>query len=253
MPYSRELQIARDCAQKAGDIQLQNQYHLTGIKQKSDASPVTEVDIQCENLIRDTLLSAFPDDGFIGEETEEITGTSQRTWIVDPLDGTRPYIHGIPTFSILISLSVDELFVVGLAHFPALQETYWASSGQGAFCNDRQIRVSPTMKLSAVMGSCLGIVEEADSEEGKKLFSLMQQWDYTYGFMDAYSYMSVAAGKLDTCISLIDKPWDRAAAACIVAEAGGTYSDISGKRTVQSSSFIISNGHVHDDIIRHFQ
>lgn len=253
MPYSHELQIARDCAQKAGDIQLKKQSHITTIEQKPDASPVTEVDIQCEKLIRDALLSAFPDDGFIGEETGEIAGTSGRTWIVDPLDGTRPYIRGIHTFSILISLSVENEFVVGLVHFPAIKETYWASSGQGAFCNNQQIRVSPTNKVSAVMGSCLGIVDKADSEDGKKLFSLIRQWDYTYGFMDAYSYMSVASGKLDVCISLIDKPWDRAAAACIVTEAGGRYSDIAGNKTVQSSSFVISNGFLHDETIQHFK
>ncbi len=253
MPYSQELQTARDCAQKAGVIQLKSQAHLTAIEKKPDSSPVTEVDMQCENLIRDHLLTAFPDDGFIGEETEAITGTSGRTWIVDPLDGTRPYIRGIHTFSILISLSVDDQFVVGLAHFPAIQETYWASKGQGAYCNDKQIQVSPTTNISAAMGSCLGIIEKADSNEGKKLFSLMRQWDYTYGFMDAYSYMSVAAGKLDVCISLIDKPWDRAAAACIVTEAGGRFSDMAGEKTVQSSSFVLSNGHLHDLIIQHFK
>ncbi len=252
MAYEKELAVARDVVQKAGEIQLTNQSKLRDIELKSDMSPVTEVDRQCEQLIRDALLGAFPQDGFIGEESGDKPGTSGRRWIVDPLDGTRPYIRGIHTYSILIALEENSEFVIGIAHFPAIKETYRASTGEGAFCNGNRIHVSQTRDVTQVMGSCLGIIEKADSEEGKKLFSLMRQWDYTYGFMDAYSYMSLASGKLDVCISLIDKPWDRAAAACIVTEAGGQYSDLSGNRTVHSSSFVLSNGSLHDSIIKHF-
>jgi len=252
MIYEKELSIARDVALKAGEIQLARQTNLLNIELKSDQSPVTEVDKQCEQLIRDTLCKTFPSDGFFGEETEAFQGTSGRRWIVDPLDGTRPYIRGIPTYSVLIALEIDSDYAIGVVHFPALSETYWASSGQGAFCNDKPIHVSQTGEIRSVMGSSLGLIEEAETEEGKKLLSFMQRWGYNYGFMDALSYMYCAAGKLDICIGLIDKPWDRAAAACIVTEAGGKYSDLSGNRTIHNSSFVVSNGIIHNDIIAHF-
>ncbi len=253
MTYKKELDTVIAVARKAGEIQLKNQDNLKEITHKADDSPVTEVDRQCENLIRDTLLSTFPNDSFFGEEAGDIPGKSGRKWIVDPLDGTRPYIRGINTFSILISLEVNNEPVTGIAHFPAIKETYWASKKHGAFCNNKKIHVSRTSDMSAVMGSCLGIIEKAESEVGRKLFSLIRQWDYNYGFMDAYSYMGLAAGKLDICVSLVDKPWDRSAAACIVTEAGGTYSGITGNRTVNESSFVLSNGILHDAVIQHFK
>lgn len=253
MAYTDELGVAVKAAQEAGGIQLENQHKVLNIELKQDRSPVTEVDRECEQLIRNELLSAFPDDGFIGEETGTLTGKSGRTWMVDPLDGTRPYIRGIPTYSVLIGLEDNGEFVAGVTHFPAKEECYRASKGNGAFCNNRKIHVSDTKDMSAVMGSSLGFIEKSGSTEGKKLLTLMQRWDYSYGFMDAYSYMCVASGKLDICIGLIDSPLDRASAACIITEAGGTYSDLQGNKTVHNSSFILSNGILHDQIINHFK
>jgi histidinol phosphatase-like enzyme (inositol monophosphatase family) len=253
MTYSNELHTAIEIAQKAGEIQLRNQSKLTNIEIKEDLSPVTEVDKKCEDLIKKTLLSAFPDDGFFGEESDSIEGTSGRIWVVDPLDGTRPYIRGIPTYSILISLEEEKRPVVGVIHFPAKQETYSAGNGSGAFCNDKKISVSSTANLHTAIGSNLGLVETINTPEGKKLLGLMQEIDYQYGFMDAYSYMCVASGKLDLCVSLIDKPWDRSAAACIIKEAGGTFSDIYGNPTIYNDTYLISNGILHDSLVAHFK
>ncbi len=253
MPFSKELNCATDAALKAGIIQREKQSRVVNIGYKADSSPVTEVDKQCEELIRDILFSSFPDDGFIGEETGNVSGKSGRTWIVDPLDGTIPYIRGIPTYSILIALEYNETIVAGVAHFPALEETYRASKGYGAFCNNRRIYVSSTENISSAIGSSLGLIDSAETSEGKKLLSFIQQWYYHYGFMDAYSYICVASGKLDLCINLSDKPWDRAAAACVVTEAGGKYSDIKGNKTIKNSSFILSNGVLQSQIIKHFE
>ena len=253
MTYKSELNVAIETAQKAGTIQLKHQRRILDIKLKLDHSPVTEVDIECEKFIRNELLSAFPDDGFIGEETGDVTGKSGRTWMVDPLDGTRPYIRGIPTYSVLIGLEDNGEYTVGVTHFPAKEETYWASKGDGAFCNKKKIHVSSTKEMSEAIGSSLGIIEKMDSEEGKKLLTLLRRWDYVYGFMDAYSYMCVASGKLDICMGLIDAPLDRVTAACIVTEAGGCYSDLYGNKSIHKSSFVLSNGILHDQIIKHFK
>lgn len=253
MTYNDELNVAMKAARKAGTIQLERRHEIVNIEIKQDRSPVTDIDKECELLIRGELLSAFPDDGFVGEETGIKKGKSGRTWMVDPLDGTRPYIRGIPTYSVLIGLDNNGEIVVGVVHFPAKSETYRAVKGSSAFCNNQRIHVSGTQKMSEVMGSCLGFIEKSGSKEGNKVLKLMRRWNYTYGFMDAYSYMCVASGKLDICIGLIDTPLDRAAAACIVTEAGGSYSDLQGNITINRSSFVLSNGILHDEILKHFE
>jgi histidinol-phosphatase len=222
------------------------------IEVKSDRSPVTEVDRGCESLIHTMVSSEFPEDGFYGEESGATEGSGGRRWIVDPLDGTRPYLRGIPTFSVLIALEEDAEPVVGVIHLPALGITCWAAKGAGAFLNGKAIHVSRVKTLAASMGSVLGLIEKAHTREGRKLLALMRAWDYSYGFMDAYSYVCVACGKLDIAISLIDKPWDRASAACIVREAGGMFSDLRGNPTFYEKSFILSNGLVHGAAVRHF-
>ncbi|MBD3345985.1 MAG: histidinol phosphate phosphatase [Chitinivibrionales bacterium] len=253
MTYNKELKIALDCSEEAGKLQLSAFSSLKNIEIKSDNSPVTQIDKQCEALIRRKLLENFPGDGFLGEETGLQDSGNGRRWIVDPIDGTRPYIHGIPTFSTLIGLEHNKQYVVGVIHFAGLKETYWASRGGGAYCNGTPIHVSNTSSVAHVFGSSLGYIEKSDTTAGQQLLSMMKQWDYSYGYMDAYSYASVAGGKLDACVNLMDKPWDCAAAACIIQEAGGEISDIHGNKTVENGTFVATNGRVHDDILAFFR
>ncbi|MCU0609996.1 MAG: hypothetical protein MUF22_09560 [Chitinispirillaceae bacterium] len=252
MTYKVELAEALGAATEAGEIQRAFESNPPEIDRKQDRSPVTEVDLRCEELIRSRLLKKFSGDGFMGEESETETGTSGRRWIVDPLDGTRPFLRGIPTYSVLIALEEDSEPVLGVIHLPALGLNCWATKGNGAFLNGKPICVSGTSALGAGMGSALGFVEKAGAPEGRKLLSLMQAWDYAYGFMDAYSYVLVASGSLDLAVNLLDKPWDCASAACIVREAGGRFSDINGKETVHSGSIVLSNGVLHDDVLKYF-
>lgn len=253
MSYDAELKAGHDAALAAGAIQLEYKNKMLSVRTKDDASPVTEVDTKCEAVIRDLLNKKFPSDGFLGEETGAEQGTSGRTWIVDPLDGTRPYLRGIPTHSVLIALEDGGELVCGCIHLPGLGETYWARKGGGAFLNGSPIHVSSTAKLSGAMGSGIGFLEKSSAAAGKNLLSLMKTWDYAYGFMDAYSYAGVACGRLDLCVNLLDKPWDCAAAACIAAEAGGRFSDVKGARSIYSGTVVISNGFVHDAVLEYFQ
>jgi myo-inositol-1(or 4)-monophosphatase len=253
MDYSTELDVALRLARQAGEIQLAGQDGALGIERKADDSPVTRVDQACEEAILSGIREAFPDDGFLGEETGEHAGGSGRTWIVDPIDGTRPFIRGIPTYGCLIGLQAGGEQVVGVINLAALKEIYYASLGGGAFVSDQPIRVSDVRELNSATGSALGERDRRDEPVGQRLLGAMAEWDYSYGFMDSYSYCCVAAGRLDLCVSILDRAWDRAAAACIVSEAGGTYSDIAGKRTIYSDSFILSNGHLHDAILARLQ
>jgi histidinol-phosphatase len=253
MAYDAEMKAAVAACLAAGSVQLDSRGKILHVETKADTSPVTEVDKLCEAIIRDALSKQFPRDGFLGEETGEERGSSGRRWIVDPLDGTRPYIRGLPTHSVLIALEDGDELVVGCMHLPAMRETYAAHKGKGAFLNNTRIRVSSTAALGKVMGSGLGFVEKAGTRPGATLISFMQQWDYAYGFMDAFTYGCIASGKIDVCVNLLDKPWDCAAAACIVTEAGGRYSDISGIRSVHNGSIVLSNGFIHDAVLEYFQ
>jgi fructose-1,6-bisphosphatase/inositol monophosphatase family enzyme len=136
---------------------------------------------------------------------------------------------------------------------PAMGMTCYASKGGGAFLNGEKIRVSPTNKLSNAMGCGFGMIQRAGRPEGLCLDKYLQSLDYAYGFMDAYTYVLIASGKLDTCVNLLDKPWDCAAAACIITEAGGRFSSIDGKKTVHGGSFVLTNGILHDEVLEFFR
>lgn len=253
MNLAQELSCASTLAKRAGALQLAAQQQNLTITTKEDHSPVTNVDRACEKMIRTEILATFPEDGFLGEESGSAFGTSGRCWIVDPLDGTRPFIRGIPTFSTLIALEIEQTPVLGVIHLPALQLTCWATKGSGAFLNGDSIRVSATTDLSQAMGSALGMVEHLSPTIRKQITTLMRSLDYTYGFMDAYSYVLLASGKLDLCVNVLDKPWDCAAAACIITEAGGQFSDINGNQSTHNGSVVFSNRILHKQILPFFQ
>ena len=248
MPFEAELELAKRLARAAGAIQLSRR-GAGAVDFKADDSPVTEVDRRCEALIRSELESAYPDDGFLGEESGEAAGHSGRTWIVDPLDGTRPYIRGIVTHAALIALEDAAGPALGVIHLPALDLTCWATRGGGAFCNGEPARVSSTRTLAESIGSGLGFVQRFDEPTGGRLFELLRRTGYSYGFMDAYSYVCVATGRLDFCVNLLDAPWDCAAAAAIIAEAGGRWSDAAGVESVRRGSFVATNGVLHRTVL----
>jgi histidinol phosphatase-like enzyme (inositol monophosphatase family) len=248
--FEQELSAAREAALAAGRVQMES-LGRTGlsVERKPDASPVSEVDRRCEALVREHLARRFPCDGFLGEETGATRGSSGRTWIVDPLDGTRPYLRGIPTFSVLIGLEADGGVAVGCMHLPALDETYWARRGGGAFLNGRPIRVSRVSALSQALCSGLGYLQHEGKPVAAALRRLLASANYAYGFMDAYTYGCVAAGRIDVCVNLLDKAWDSAAAACVITEAGGRFSDVEGRPTVHTGSTVVTNGILHETVL----
>jgi histidinol phosphatase-like enzyme (inositol monophosphatase family) len=250
---TKELNIAIKAALEAGKIQLEGCGAALDVEIKGDNSPVTQFDKRCEEKIREIILSEFPDDGFLGEESGESGPPGGRRWIVDPIDGTRPFIRGIPTHSALIALEVAGEPAIGVINVPAMGVVCHASKGGGAFLNDKKIRVSSVKKLSNAMGCGLGMIQRAGKPEGRCLDKYLQSLDYAYGFMDAYTYVLIACGKLDACVNLLDKPWDCAAAACIVTEAGGRFSAVNGEKTIHGGSFVLTNGILHDEVLEFFR
>ena len=142
MAWEREIEVCRDVARRAGERALRHAAKGVEGEDKSDDSPVTVADRECERLIVSGLRAAFPDDGLLGEEGASDAGRSGRLWIVDPIDGTRDFLRGLPTWSNLIGLEVDGEVVLGTCNMAAQGELYWAVRGEGAFVNGRQVRVS---------------------------------------------------------------------------------------------------------------
>lgn len=249
MRLQQELDLAKRLANEAGEVQLNYLAKDKKVDIKDDQSPVSEIDLKCEKLIIEGLQQQFPEDAILSEEVGEIGGNSGRQWIIDPIDGTRPYLKGIPTFSTLIALFEGNEPLVGIIHLPGLAKTFWASKGNGSFFNGQAIHVSKTKHLNQAMGTGHGFIAKYDTLNAKALLSSMCSWNFTYGFMDAFTYGVLASGSLDLCVSLTDKPWDCAPAACIVTEAGGCFSDINGEKTIFSGNFVASNGLLHEEIL----
>ena len=246
--YRREMETAEAAARAAGRHLLAGAKRLPPVEIKADRSPVTRLDRESEAILTRILERAFPEDGRLGEEGGEAAGSSGRRWIIDPLDGTRPFLRGIPTYGVLVGLEEAGEIVVGCMFFPAIGECYTAAKGLGAFRDGRRIRVSSVARLDAAILSGLGATSGGRRRDAN-LRKLLAEADYAYGFMDAYSYALVASGRLDGAISLWDKPWDCAAAACIVREAGGRFSDLSGAANVHHGVSVTSNGLLHETIL----
>jgi len=140
--WDREIDVCRSVARRAGELALVHSARGVEREDKADDSPVTVADRECERLIVSELRSAFPDDGFLGEEGAQGEGRSGRRWIIDPIDGTRDFVRGLPTWAHLIALEADGEVVLGVCHFPAQGQLYWAVRGGGAWVNDRRIRIS---------------------------------------------------------------------------------------------------------------
>jgi len=253
MALNKELQTALEICQNVGEVQVAKRREISSISLKDDLSPVTEVDLLCEQMIMQRLEKDFPADSILGEENGMLDKGGDRKWIIDPLDGTRPYIKGIPTYSVLLALEREGAVALGVIFLPELQILCWAVQGEGAFINGDRIHVSATDQLSQATGSSLGYVEYADKAEGQQLLRLQKAWDYTYGFMDAFTYVCVARGSLDVCVSFLDKPWDCAPASCIIAEAGGVCSDLYGTGSIYNGSCVVSNGVLHPEILHYFK
>lgn len=220
------------------------------IEWKKDQSPVTLADREAEHLLRSTLLAAFPNDGFLGEESGDQPGTSGFRWIIDPIDGTRSFVRGIPIWATLVGLEYKGEAIAGVAHIPPLKHTYRALRGDGAYRGDRRIHVSGVSTLSdAIMfySSISWFVRAGKRDEFLELAGKTQR---QRGFGDFYGFVLVAQGSGELMIEHGVHIWDVAAIKPIVEEAGGRFSDWNGDPRIDRPDVIASNGKLHDVALR---
>jgi histidinol-phosphatase len=246
--YLQELAFAEELADRAGAMALSFFRHDPEVTWKPDATPVTEADIAVEAMIRDELSRRFPDDAIRGEEGG-IEGSSERMWIVDPIDGTRNFAAGIQIWANLLALKVDGEYVMGLANAPALGERYAASKGGGATWNGEPMSVSDVGSTADGM-VVLGDLEAwAGTPRGENLMQLVHGARRNRGFGDFWGHMLVARGAAEVMIEPALAEWDFAALSVIVSEAGGRVTQVDGTPPVHGGSLVSSNGLVHDEVI----
>jgi histidinol-phosphatase len=223
------------------------------VETKPDLTPVTEADRAVEEAVRARLGVARPDDGVIGEEFGAAAGSIPgRNWIIDPIDGTKGYVRGIPVWSTLLALSVDGEITIGVASAPELNRRWWASRGDGAWVNDglpgapRKLRVSSVRELSDAQASFGDLDDWRGPGRLETLLELSRRCWRTGGYGDVFTYMLVAEGAVDIGVYPEVKLWDLAAAKVIVEEAGGRFTDFSGVARADGGSGLATNGLIHD-------
>ena len=244
--WRNRYELAVQAARQAGQLALRYYDGEFVVEHKADLSPVTVADREAEQLLRKVLLGAFPTDGFLGEEFGDTPGSSGFRWIIDPIDGTRSFVRGIPLWATLVGLEYREEPIAGVAEVPALGHTYRALRGDGAYRNERRIHVSDIGELSQalVFYSSLSWFIKAGRREA--FLELVRRTDRTRGYGDFYGFVLVAQGSGELMVEHGVHAWDVAAIQPIVEEAGGRFSNWSGQATIHSPDVLISNGKLHD-------
>jgi histidinol phosphatase-like enzyme (inositol monophosphatase family) len=247
---SPRLAFAVEAAYRAGRLTLQ--YFQTGVQveTKSDETPVTAADKGAERLIRELIAEKYPDDAILGEEE----GGSQAPdrWVIDPIDGTKSFVSGVPLYATLLSYEVAGAPVLGVCYFPALDEMLYAETGQGAFCNGRSIAVSGKSVLEGSVFSCGGLSSMKKYGRADGFEKISDVALATRSWSDAYGHALVATGRIEAMVDPIVNPWDISAVSLIVREAGGRFTDFSGNDALGAEA-ISSNGHVHARVLEVFQ
>ena len=219
------------------------------VRSKSDRSPVSEADEAAERTIRDLLRRDRPHDGVIGEEFGS-GGSTSRRWIIDPIDGTRNYVRGVPVWATLIALEENGRIEAGVVSAPALNTRWWARRGEGSFKNGARLRVSSVHQVSDAFIGYDSITDFDAAGLGAQFLSLLRTCDRARGFGDFWAHMLVADGAIDAAIEPKVALWDMAAVQVIVEEAGGRFTTMGGNPTADGGSGVSTNGLIHDEVLR---
>jgi len=236
------LEFAVEIACGAGEITLQYFRKQPETSRKSDGSFVTIADRQAESYLRRRIGERFPDDGILGEEEGESRGSSDRRWILDPIDGTFAFVHGVPLYGVLIAVEIDGEMTVGVVNMPALGEIVSAAKGLGCFFNGEPARVSETAELKDALLLSTSFVSATE------LLQTRAKVSRTWG--DCYGYVLVATGRADLMLDPVMNLWDCAPLLPIMEEAGGTFTDWRGVRTADGGNSIATNGVLFDEVMK---
>lgn len=249
------LNHAIDMARAAGELILRYyQYPELAVEHKADASPVTIADREAERLLRERIRAAYPDDAILGEEFGAQPGTSGWRWILDPVDGTKSFVHGVPLFGTLIGVEHSGRAEVGVCLMPALDEVAYAATGHGCWWRQGDLeptaaRVSGVTKLSDALLCYTSHGYFAKAGETAVFEALRDSSRLSRGWGDCYGHLLVATGRADVIVEPALHSWDAAALIPLVREAGGHFLDWSGRESFDSGNGMSVNAALRDEVV----
>lgn len=243
--YEKAIEIAQEAAKVAMryfDTELD-------VELKGDESPVTIADRETELALREALTKAFPGDGFLGEEYGNTPGSTGYRWIIDPIDGTRSFIRGIPTWATLLGLEYKGELIAGVVEAAPFGHTYHALRGNGAYRNDRRIRVSDQSELSKALVFYSSITWFRDAKKEREFLTLIERSDRQRGYGDWYGFLLVAQGSGEVMIEHGVHAWDIGGILPVLLEAGGKMTDWEGRIDIQKPDVVATNGRLHEEVL----
>jgi histidinol-phosphatase len=252
--YDDDLRFAHVLADAADDITMRRFRALDlRVESKPDLTPVTDADLATEESLRNVLGRARPRDAVLGEESGK-TGVGKRCWVIDPIDGTKNFVRGVPVWATLIALMVSGDVTVGVVSAPALGRRWWAARDGGAWTG-----------RSLTKASACRVSEVASLQDASLSYSSLSGWERqgrlggflglarsvwrTRAYGDFWSHVLVAEGAVDVSAEPEVSLWDVAALQVIVEEAGGTFTDLTGKPTPDGGSVVCTNGRLHGEVL----
>jgi histidinol-phosphatase len=249
-----DMALALRLAEQA-DAQTMDRFGALDLRvdTKPDLTPVTDADQGVESMIRDALSNERPDDVVLGEEFGGTAVFAGRQWVVDPIDGTKNFVRGVPVWATLIALLDDGVPVVGVVSAPALHRRWWAGRGEGAFTSfggqSRRISVSGVEHIASASLTYSDLTTGWDGLRSRFLELTDEVWRVR-GYGDFWSYCLVAEGAVDVAVEPEVKLWDLAALDILVREAGGAFTSLDGAAGPHGGSAIATNGLLHDAVLR---
>jgi len=249
------LKFALAAAREAGEITLRHfRRDDLDVERKSDDSPVTIADREAEQHLRALISKVFPDDAILGEEFPAVEGTSGVRWILDPIDGTKSFIAGVPLYGTLIGMEYEGRSAVGVIHIPALDESVYAATGCGAWYRrgdspPKPARVSRTKRLAEGLFLTSEVKTFADAERAGVYTELEAAARLARTWGDCYGYLLVATGRAEVMVDPRMNVWDCAALQPILEEAGGTFTDFNAVPTIHAGEAVATNGVLFDEVL----
>jgi myo-inositol-1(or 4)-monophosphatase len=230
---SEYLEFAVDAAYRAGQLTLG--YFRRNVRRevKADESPVTKADREAESLLRSLIEETYPGHAIVGEEHGVSKGTdADCRWFIDPIDGTKSFVRGVPLYGVLIGLEIGGTSNVGVAYFPALDEMVYAARGGGCYWNGRRVHVPETDSLAASTVSCTDIGSFSRHGRQEAWERIQKATYYRVGWSDAYGHALVATGRLELMLDPVMSTWDAGPFPVMLREAGGYFGNWSGEETI---------------------
>jgi histidinol phosphatase-like enzyme (inositol monophosphatase family) len=234
------LEFALDAVWQAGRITLGYFQTRLAVDRKADNTPVTIADREAEQRLRSLIMHYWPEHGIIGEEYGHAPTASQFTWLIDPIDGTKSFVSGVPLYANLLALLDGERALLGIIHLPALNETVYAVRGEGCYWNGRRAQVSQVAQLKDAVLLASGLDGFGDKATAWQQLCNATYIQRTWG--DAYGYALVATGRAEIMLDPVVALWDCAPLQVILEEAGGTFTDWHGHATIHAAEGIATNG-----------